>query len=128
MENVRKARLEDLDTLLTLWKEFHREHDGNVLRETPSFRFFLAQRKDRMKIMTDFYRKKIRSPNALVLLAESDGKPAGCCVAHINKNIPLFKLERYGEIILLHVRKRYRARGLSSRFKTEVFAWLKGKV
>ena len=72
-------------------------------------------------------KRMIRSNNGIVFLVESEGKPIGYPTVLIQKNIPIFKLEKYGEILDMYVKKEFRGRGVSKELKDKRLLWLKSK-
>ena len=126
MITVRKARIRDVETIVTMEDElFHSQID--ILNRSPQHRDDLILNEDAVDHTRKFVKRMVRSRNGLVLVAEQDGKPAGYLLAIIKKNIPIFRLERLAEITDLYVREEFRGNGISTRLKDETFRWLKSK-
>jgi ribosomal protein S18 acetylase RimI-like enzyme len=125
---VRKAALKDVPVLLSLFREFQRQHEEAVCKKNPAMKLYLAMKADAPKSFGKFVKKNILSSNAEVLIAEVGGKPAGYDLVYIkNRNIPIFKIEKFGYISDMFVRKKYRGLGISSMLKDEAFRWFRKK-
>jgi ribosomal protein S18 acetylase RimI-like enzyme len=105
---IRKARLNDIDTLISLENELY-DNQVEYLRESESQNlddFFLKNNSN--TFLKQFILKTIRSRNGLVLIAEFDKKIAGYLIIIIKKNIPIFKLTKLAEITDLYIKKEFR--------------------
>ena len=127
MITVRKARIKDLPTLGTLEQELLKNQLEILKKHRPVIHKDFRLKKDAKKTYMKFARGCIYSRNALILLAEDDGKPIGYLTVIIRKNVPIFRLERVAEITDLYLREGYRALGISTMLRDECFAWLKSK-
>ncbi|MBN2457640.1 GNAT family N-acetyltransferase [Candidatus Woesearchaeota archaeon] len=125
--DIRKAGVKDIDNIISLFKKFMRVHNKIVVQNEPRFKQYLTKKKGYVEIFRDFLIKHISSKDSLVLLAEAEGKPAGYCLCYIKDNIPIFSIERIGYLSDLYVDKRFRGKGISTRFKDISISWLKKK-
>ena len=96
MIKIRKARLNDIETILTLFAEFVKTQDEIVEKHCPQHLDDFCLKKNSNEIFIDFVRKMIHSKNGFVLLSEVDEKPVGFSISIIKKNFPIFQLEKYG--------------------------------
>jgi ribosomal-protein-alanine N-acetyltransferase len=127
MISIRKARLNDLETMLILENELY-NHEYQLNKELkPEIIPDFPLKKDSNKYLKDFIKKMIRSPNGLVLLSEVDSKIAGYLIIMLKKNIPIFQLERLGELTDLYIRDKYRGLGISTKLLNEAITWCKTK-
>ncbi len=128
---VRNARLEDVSSIVELWKEFMAEHDELVFKENPQIepyiRKYLKKRENAASLFKAFIQENIRSDDALVLITEVEGEPVRFSLALIQNTIPIFVVEKIGAISDLFIKKSFRGRGLSSQLKNETIKWLKKK-
>jgi GNAT superfamily N-acetyltransferase len=124
---LRKANLSDVPKIMELWKEFMEHYDNVLIRENKSLEPYLKKKKSAAQKFRKFARKAIRSKNEAIFMAEVDGKPAGYCLMFIQKNNPIYEIEKLGYISDLFVRKEYQGMGISSRLKDEAFKWFKKK-
>jgi len=127
MIKIRKARLNDVETISTLWSEFVKNQDEIVEKYCPQHLGGFCLKKNSDEIFRDFVRKTIHSKNGLVLLSEVDEKPVGFSISIIKKNFPIFQLEKFGLILSIFVREEFRGLGISSKLKDETFKWLRRK-
>jgi len=127
MIKIRKARLNDVVTISTLWSEFVKNQDEIVERHCPQFLGDFCLKMNSDEIFRDYVRKTIHSKNGLVLLSEVNEKPAGFSTSIIKKNFPIFQLEKYGYIGSIFIREEFRGLEISSKLKNETFKWLRRK-
>jgi ribosomal protein S18 acetylase RimI-like enzyme len=127
MVTIRKARLADVEEIVQLWKEFFDKLDDKVVSGNPLLRYYVAKKVNADQIFKDFAKKTIRSKNGIVLVAEVDSKLAGYALSYIKKNISVFRVERYGYISDLYVKKEYRKKGISTLLKKETIKWFRQK-
>ena len=127
MITVRKARIRDVETIVTMEDELFHSQIDILARRSPHNRDDLLLNENAIEHTRKFVKRMVRSRNGLVLVAEMDGKTAGYLLVIIKKNIPIFRLERLAEITDLYVREEFRGNGISTRLKDEAFRWLKSK-
>ncbi len=125
MIKIRKARLNDVETISTLWPEFVKNQNENVEKHCPQHLGGFCLKKNSDEMFRDLVRKMIHSKNGLVLLSEIDEKPVGFSTSIIKKNFPIFQLEKFGLIGDIFVREEFRGLGISSKLKDETFKWLR---
>ena len=124
---IRKATLKDLKTIVNLWVEFMKEHDKNVLKENERLDFFIKRKDNSKEIFSEFVEKNIKSKNSEIFLAEVENQIVGFCQMLIKDEIPVFKIEKYGYISDLFVKKEYRKKGISTKLKDMAFDWFREK-
>lgn len=122
---IRKATLKDLPTIISLWKEFIKYHNEVLVKRDKKLQPFLAKKKNAVNIIQKYLKDQIKSKNAEIYLAEIKGKPVGYSLIYIKKNIPIFKLERIGDISDLFVKKEFRGKGISNKLKDNAIKWFK---
>ena len=127
MIKIRKARLNDIVTISTMWSEFAKTQNEIVEKHCPQHLDGYCLKKNDDEIFRDSVRKMIHSKNGLVLLSEVDEKPVGYSISIIKKNSPFFQLEKFGYIEDMFVREEFRGLGISSKLKDESFKWLRRK-
>ena len=124
---IRKARLNDIDTLISLENELY-NNQIEYLRESKSQNLGdFSLKKDSNKFLKQFILRTIRSKNGLVLIAEFDKKIAGYLIIIVKKNIPIFKLEKLAEITDLYIKEEFRGKGISNKLRDEVLKWCRIK-
>jgi ribosomal protein S18 acetylase RimI-like enzyme len=120
---IRKARLNDIDTLISLENELY-DNQFEYLKESKSKNLDdFSLKEDSNIFLRNFILRTIRSKNGLVLIAEYDKEIAGYLIIIIKKNIPIFKLEKIAEITDLYIKELFRGKGISNKFRDEVIKW-----
>ena len=127
MITIRTAKLKEAGLITDMWKEFMKYHDEILAKKNPKLKPYLIKKKNAPQNFKAFIQKNIRSRNAVVHIAEIDGKAAGYHLSYIKPIIPVFKLDKIGYMADLFVKKEFRGLGISSRFKEEAFKWFKKK-
>lgn len=103
------------------------EHDKIILMKNPKLKPYLKRKDNSQDIMKEFIQKNIKSKNAVVYIAEIEGKLVGYCLICIKDNIAIFNLKKIGYISDLFVKKGYRGKGISSEFMDAASKWLKNR-
>jgi len=114
---IRKAKHGDVDAICELWCEFmdfHEKHEP-----------FYKRAKNGAKIFHKFIKEKIRSRNALVLVAVQDKEVCAYLLASIDKRSPVFEMRRIGAIYDLAVTESYRRKGIGERLYKESIRWFR---
>lgn len=124
---IRKATVKDVPLLVRLWKEFMRDHDRIVIGTDKRYKPYLERNSGAVAKYRKFIDKNVRSRDAIVFIAEIEGKTAGYILNMIEDTIPIFKVRKLGYISDLYVRKPYRGKGVSSAFMNEAVKWFKKK-
>ena len=127
MITIRKASLKDVSNLGNLWQDFMKVHDAPIIKKRPKDKFQIIKEKNSKKNFEAHITKKIRSKNALVIVAEDNGFLVGYSISSIVHNIPVFKLKKLGEINDLYVKPKYQEQGISSKFKKRALTWFKSR-
>jgi ribosomal protein S18 acetylase RimI-like enzyme len=115
---VRRARTEDLDDLVRLWREMWEFH---VPFDT---RFEITAAAD--LVMGKWFEETLQNDRALLLVAEeSRGSALGYCHAMILENPPVVPQQFYGYVseIAVHDRRR----GTGTRLLEGAHAWFREK-
>ena len=112
---IRKAVVEDVPSILGLWKElmdFHREHDRLFSRSATGHEGF-----------ADFLTGHISSETSFLFVAEAGKDIVGYCLALIEKYPPVLEVQEYCLVQDLAVTEKYRRRGIGKRFLKEAQNW-----
>ncbi len=124
---IREAKLRDSNDILELWTEFMKYHDDVIITNNPSVKPFLEKKKNAQVLFLKHIKRCIRSKNSVIFVAEEKNSLIGYSLNQIKKNIPIFKIEKLGYFSDLFVKKEYRGKGISSKFKKKAIAWFKKK-
>ncbi len=113
---VRRARIEDLDQIVRLWREmwdFHVPFDPRF-RATPAAE----------TVMASWIEENMASPRAAVLAAEeAPGRLDGYCLAMILENPPVLPQQFYGYVSEISVRDK--RKGVGSALLRAAHAWFR---
>ena len=116
----RKAKLQDVPTIVSMWKQFMNDHDKIIIPRDSRIRHQVKRTKDSHEKFERFVAKNIRSRNSIVLIASLGGKITGFAQGII-KNIPsIFVIDKIGLISDLYVKKEFRGKGLGSKMIAEL--------
>jgi len=123
---IRKAKIKDVPELVKLWSDFTNEHKRITVKNSakPDYQ---EKKKNAKNIWEKWIIKSIRSKKSLVMVAEHDGKFVGYVLSNIKKTPPVYKIDTFGYISDLYVKKEYRGKRISSKFKDESLKWFKKK-
>jgi len=124
---IRKANIKDVELLVQMWKEFMKLHDAIVLEKNPSLKQHVKLKKNSQTGFRRYIKEQIKSKDALVSVAEADGKPVGYALNFIKSNIPVFALDKIGYISDMYIEKGYQGQGISSKLKNEAVKWFRKK-
>lgn len=124
---IRKAVLKDVQAIVDLSDDFMRDHSKIVLKRNRRLKPHITLRKDANALFRKHVVKQIRSKNGGVFVVDDNGKLNGYMMFFIKKNIPLFKLVRFGYISDLYLKKGARGIRLSSRLKDIAIKWFRKK-
>jgi len=112
---IRKAVLEDVPSIVGLWKElmdFHRERDLLFSRSATGDEGFV-----------DFITGHILSETSCVFVAAAGTDIVGYCLAFVEKYPPVLEIKEYGLVQDLAVTKIYRRNGIGKRLLKEARNW-----
>ena len=124
---IRKAKIKEAQEIARMWNEFMKEHDSKVIKKNKKAIQHVAKLSNSQSIFAEYINTCIRSKNASVHVAEDDGKLVAYSLIKINKNIPVFKINTLGYFADLFVKKEYRGKGISSKFRDLAILWFKKK-
>lgn len=121
------ASLKDLDEIMRMAKDFDAEHFKTVTGNNPKAKPHLERRKDSFSIQRRYFARCLRSEKSRMHIARDGKKIVGYSLLHIKKNIPVYAIGKRGHFGDLYVKKEYRGRGVSSRFKELGLEWFRKK-
>ena len=116
---IRKALIEDIPSILELWKElmdFHKERD----------RIFSISSTGHKKF-AEHIKSHITSGKSPVFVAEAGKELVGYCLAIVQKNPPVFETKEYGLVENIAVSGKYRRRGIGEKLLHETRNWFSAK-
>ncbi len=116
MLEIRQARLEDLDHMLTLWQELAELHEVLDSRYSLSDQAETEARK--------FLAANIQNPAWHILVAVNDGLMVGFITGYIRENSPIMVQRCYGYIEDAIVTARSRRTGIGEQLCREMELWL----
>ena len=122
---IRKATIKDIDTIVDLWIEFRDIHSCIVVCNNPELKPHTIMKSNANAIWKKHIEKHLMSKNAYVQIAYVNDKIAGFNLSFVKENIPIFSLDKFGNIGDLYVKKEFRGLGISSKFKNNAFKWFK---
>ena len=112
---VRRARAEDLDALVRLWRAMWDAH-------APDPRFAATPVADR--VMSGWIEENLLNPRAAIFVAErSPGAVEGYCLAMILENPPVLPQQFYGYVSEISVDEK--SRGTGARLLEAAHAWFR---
>lgn len=116
---IRKAVVEDIPSILELWKEmmdFHKERDRIFSRSETGHEGFAG-----------YVKGLIASETSHVVIAETDKEITGYCLAMIEPYPPVLEMKEYGLIQDIAVTKKYRRYGIGQKLLEEARNWFSEK-
>ena len=127
MIEVCKAKISDVEHIIPLWRKLIIYHKKMIKKNRPELDPFFVLKEDGENIAKDFIKRQIRSKNGLIIVAKDDKKIIGYTNLAIKDNIPLFNIEKIGEIIALFIDEKYRGKNVSTLLFQESKEWFKKK-
>jgi GNAT superfamily N-acetyltransferase len=124
---IRKAKISDLEQITKLWIIFTKEHDKLIIDTDPRIKEYTKKKKDAHINFKNYIKKCIYSKNANVFVAQINQDLVGYSLNTINKNIPIFTIEKLGYVSDLFIKKEYRGKKVSSKFINLAKDWFKSK-
>jgi GNAT superfamily N-acetyltransferase len=124
---IRKAKISDAPEILGMWKEFMKYHTEDLVKKDKRLIPHLEKKKDAPEIFLKYAKRCIKSRNSVIYVAEEKDKLIALSLLEIKKTIPIFRIEKVGHFGVLFVKKEYRGKGISSRFKDEAIKWFRKK-
>jgi GNAT superfamily N-acetyltransferase len=127
MINIRKAKLKDINTILDLEKNLL-DSAYNIMNEfTPDDLIDFNLKEDYENILLNYIKGRIFSKNDAIFIAENDGQAIGHMIISKKKSYPIFKMQYYGRINTVFIKKEFRGKNISSKLKNEAINWFKKK-
>lgn len=124
---IRKAKLNDINNIVELWLEGYDTQVDIVKKHCPQHLNDFNFKDDCFDILKDFIKKTIFSNYSRIYLSEEDNKPFGYIKFSLVKNSPICKIEKFGRIDNIYIKKEYQGKEVSSKLKDEAFKWFKKK-
>ena len=117
--HIRSAAQSDVKSIVELWKEMfdlHKERDSHFTRSS-----------DGHENYEKLINEGLASDDYHILVAETDKKIIGYCLANVAKYPPSFELKEYGAIFDLSVTRNYRRKSLGEKLLKEAYNWFSKK-
>lgn len=127
MITVSKAKIKDVDHIIPIWRKMIRFHQNMLQEHNPSLMDYFVMKDDGETISIDFLKRQIRSKNGMILIAKDGNQIIGYTNLMIKDYIPLFNIDRIGEIIALFVDEGYRGKHVSSLLFQKSKEWFHQK-
>jgi ribosomal protein S18 acetylase RimI-like enzyme len=125
MTTIRKASLRDVPELSEIWEEYLKFIEALQKRNTKTKQLVLERKKNLKEISSKYIRKKIRSKDSVIYIAEIRNEIAGACMVWTRKAEDIFKVKRTGHLADIYVKNDYRGKGIASAMNKEALKWLK---
>jgi len=119
MITIHKARKEDVEPIVCLWKEmmaFHAERDG-----------YFQTSEEGHKNFRKFVEESLSKSDFCVLVAEIENRIIGYTLAHITLYPPVFIINDYGEIMDFAITAEFRRRGIGKILLKAMLEWFDSK-
>jgi len=121
---VRKARINDVPEIVNLGvllvSTFKDEYGSKFLE-------YLKKKPNYKDMLDEYFSKKIRSRNAVIHVAEDNGKVVGYSLSYLAKEVPIYLIDMTGYLSDIYVLPEYRGKGISSMLKDAAFDWFRKK-
>ena len=125
MVKIRIGTLKDISQIIGLWKDFMEEHDQDVAKRNKLLKEQIIKSKTGASKFRTHIIELLKKKKGRLIVAEENGILVGYNLAQIKKEIPVFKLKRFGLIADLYVQKEFRGQGIATQFKDEAVKWFK---
>ena len=116
---IRKAVMEDVPSILELWKEmmdFHKERDRIFSRSVTGHEGF-----------ADYISGHMSRDTSCVFVAEAGKAVVGYCLAFVERYPPVLEMKEYGHVQDIAVSEKYRRKGVGQRLLREARKWFSEK-
>ena len=127
MIHIRKAKLKDINSILDLEKNLLDSAYEIMNKFTPENLIDFDLKEEYEKILLNYIKGRIFSKNDAIFIAEKDGTAVGHMIISKKKSYPIFKMEYYGRINTVFIKKEYRGKNISTKLKNEAVNWFKKK-
>jgi ribosomal protein S18 acetylase RimI-like enzyme len=114
---IRRARPDDIDVLMGLWKEFIDFHQP--------FDMFFTRSADGHEHFAEFIHENLDNPDWLILIAEVGGEAVGYSVSVVRDYPPVFEIGRYGFVQDIAVTESHRRAGVGSMMLEDTLNWFR---
>ncbi len=121
---IRKAKLEDLDSLIELWEGYENFEESFVNLEKQSY---VKKRGDAEKNMRENFKKVLKGKKSDIFVAEESNEIAGFILISKSKSDDIHTFDFYGEIPYIYIKKDFRGKGIGSKFFKKAKKWFKDK-
>lgn len=118
---VRKAKIEDIEQIVELWKElvsFHKNF-GEY--------WAIDRTKNTENVFREWAKKRIEGKDSTILVTADENKIVGFLLGFIKKRPPVLKVKKVAYISDCVVYKEYRKKGITREMVKEFIKWAKKK-
>jgi len=119
---IRRATKKDVRELAGLWDKFM-----EYLQELDSEPLYERSKDSRDEWVKYIKKKRIGKRDSVMFVAEKSRALIGYCMAHVEKNKPIFKVKKYGHCDEFFVLEGYRGKGIGTKLKDTLFDWFKSR-
>ena len=109
---IRKATVKDIPSLIKLFRGIVKYHKKIYTKDD---KFYNKEIKNVKQIWVKFIKKNVNNKDFLILIVYDGKKPIAYCISLIKKNIPIYKIKKYGYVSDLYVDKKYRGKGIGKK-------------
>ncbi len=120
---VRRAKVEDLPALVSLWREFVAYHANLDADAADFFRLAPGANAAWRRIVRDYFGKRKK----LCLVAEVDGEAVGFLMAIVRERGATFAERVIGDISHAYVQESRRGKGVGRALTAGALAWFKAR-
>ena len=120
MITIRKAKLSNIQKLLSLWQglmDYHKNLDKKAF----------TLKKNAKSLMESFFIKNIKNKNSIVLIAEDNSTPVGYLMGFIQKQPPVYEEDKFGYLSDAFIKEGYRSRGIMKKMVKQAEGFFKNK-
>jgi ribosomal protein S18 acetylase RimI-like enzyme len=125
MVKIRIGTLKDIPQIIGLWKDFMEEHDRDIEKRNKLLKEQVVKSKTGASKFRTHLIDLLKTKKGRLIVAEENGTLVGYNLAQIKKEIPVFKLRRFGLIADLYIKKEFRGQGIATIFKNKAVEWFK---
>jgi ribosomal protein S18 acetylase RimI-like enzyme len=126
MYEVRRARLDEVNSIVSLWNGLMRDQNHFTVPDG-SEKVNPDLRADCEEVFKSFARRTIHSKNGIVLLSLLGDEPVGYLIGYIQDFIPVYEMKKIAYLSDLYVSDNHRGNGLATRMSRDFETWALGK-